>query len=270
MHTTLKLNQKAISIVLMAATLLLASCKKDKHPDPAPLPPPPAKLTLQEYKDGEDFMRFEYNTNGSLKKATVKNDINTSGDIIDFTLTYGAGSLISEVNSSSGEKIVPVYENNVLKRADYFVAGQRTGFTNYQFENGNIKRATIYAGEENAYNPLLEFIYTYNGNGNVTEGVIMVATNTPGYMVRAGHAEMQYDQKINPLYAHKDFLVLLWQGPSKNNVTIENIFDAQLAPEDKYQYEYTYKTGGLPEKADVKIGLPGNPVTTSTVGFTYK
>ncbi|HRO48367.1 hypothetical protein [Agriterribacter sp.] len=268
MQTTLKLNQKLISIVLITATLLFASCKKDKHPDPAP-PPPPANPALQEYKDGEDFMRFEYNTDGSLKKATVKNDINTSGDIVDFSISYAAGK-ISEVNSSSGEKIVPVYENNVLKRAEYFVAGQRTGYTNYYFENGNIKRVTIYAGEGTEYNPLLEFMYTYNGDGNVTEGVIMVATNRPGYMVRAGHAEMQYDQKINPLYTHKDFLLLLWQGPSKNNVIVENIFDAQLTLEDKYQYEYTYKTSGLPEKAQVKIGLPGNPVTMGSVGFTYK
>jgi hypothetical protein len=268
MQTRLKLNQKAVRIVLMAAILLFASCKKDKNPDPA-LPPPPVNLTLQEYRDGEDFMRFEYNTDGSLKKATVKNDINTSGDIVDFSISYNAGK-ISEVNSSSGEKIVPVYENNILKRADYFVAGQRTGYTNYQFENGAVKRATIYAGEGNEYNPILEFIYQYNGNGNVTEGTIMAGTDTPGHMVRAGHAEMQYDQKTNPLYVHKDFLVFLWQGISKNNAVVENIYDAQLTLEGRYQYEYTYKSNGLPEKASVQIGLPGEPGTTSTVGFTYK
>ena len=98
----------------------------------------------------------------------------------------------------------------------------------------------------------------------------MVGTDTPGQMVRAGHAELQYDQKTNPLYAHKDFLVFLWQGPSKNNAVVENIYDAQLTLEDRYQYEYTYKSGGLPEKAKVQIGLPGTPITTSTVGFTYK
>ena len=269
MQTTFRLNQKAVRIVLMATILLFASCKKDKHSDPAPVPPPPVNLALQEYKDGEDFMRFEYNTDGSLKKATVKNDINTSGDIVDFNIGYNGGK-ISEVTSSSGEKIVPVYENNVLKRADYFVAGQRTGYTNYHFENGFIKRATIYAGEGNEYNPILDFIYTYNGDGNVTEGIIMVGTDIPGNMVRAGHAEMQYDQKTNPLYAHKDFLVFLWQGPSKNNAVVENIYDGQLTLQDRYQYQYTYKSNGLPEKANVKIGLPGEPVTTSTVGFTYK
>ena len=98
----------------------------------------------------------------------------------------------------------------------------------------------------------------------------MVGTDTPGYMVRAGHAELQYDQKTNPLYAHKDFLLFLWQGPSKNNAVVENIYDAQLTLQDRYQYQYTYQSNGLPEKASVQIGLPGEPVTTSAVGFTYK
>ncbi|HEX5024527.1 MAG TPA: hypothetical protein VFV68_04610, partial [Agriterribacter sp.] len=231
MQTKILLSQKATSILLLAGILLFASCKKDEHPAPEPQPIP---VKLQEYRDGDDFIRFQYNADGSIKKATVKNEINTSGDIVDFNIVYNADKKISEVNSSSGEKIVPVYENAVLKRADYFMDGARTGYTNYEFQNGNMKRATVYQGAGVDYMPLLDFIYTYNAGGNVTEGVIMVATDIPNYMTRLGHAELQYDQKTNPLFVHKDFLALLWQGTSKNNTIVENVYDAQLQLQERY------------------------------------
>ena len=189
---------------------------------------------------------------------------------MDFTITYNANKKITEVNSSAGEKIVPVYENNALVRADIFMAGQRTGYTNYQFEGGNIKRATIYIGADNDFVPILEFQYDYNAAGNVEEGLIMVGTDNPGEMARAGHVELSYDNKTNPLYEHRDFLVLLWQGMSKNNAVEEKIYDSNLQLEDRYVYEYTYKSNGFPEKANVKQGLPGEPVETSIVGYIYQ
>ena len=190
---------KATRLLAISGILFLASCKKDHSDEPAPAP---ETVKLREYTDGDDFIKFQYDAGGILKKATVKNEISTSGTIVDFDISYGAGNKISELNSSAGEKIVPVYENGILKRADNFVAGERTGYTNYQFEGGNIKRATIYKKEDDDYTPILEFIYTYNNSGNVSEGVIMVGTDTPGEMVRYGHAAMQYDQKTNPLYAY--------------------------------------------------------------------
>ncbi len=269
MQTTIKMRRNQFSLALFSVlVLLVSSCKKDDNPNPAP--PPPQQAKLQEYKDGEDFIRFQYNADGTLKKATVKNDINTNGDIVDFTITYNAAKVITKLNSSSGEEIVPVYENNVLTRADIFMAGERTGYTNYQFEGGNMKKATIYLGEGNDFLPILEFQYEYNANGNVTQGIIFIGTDNPGQMIRAGHVDLQHDTKNNPLFAYKDFLALLWQGPSKNNVTVESVFDENLVLEDKYVYTYTYKANGLPEKANVVIGLPGQPGSTSTVGYTYQ
>ncbi|OJY80850.1 MAG: hypothetical protein BGP14_01230 [Sphingobacteriales bacterium 44-15] len=267
MQTMYHAISKATRLLAISGILFLASCKKDHSDEPAPAP---ETVKLREYTDGDDFIKFQYDAGGILKKATVKNEISTSGTIVDFDISYGAGNKISELNSSAGEKIVPVYENGILKRADNFVAGERTGYTNYQFEGGNIKRATIYKKEDDDYTPILEFIYTYNNSGNVSEGVIMVGTDTPGEMVRYGHAAMQYDQKTNPLYAYKDFLVLIWEGVSKNNIAVEDVYDAQLVLQDRYTYSYTYKSNGLPEKADVQIGLPGQPSANSSVGFAYQ
>ena len=269
MQTTFKTNRNQFRLALFSVLLLLAtSCKKDDNPNPGPQPVPVTKL--QEFKDGEDFIRFQYNTDGSLKKATVKNDINTDGDVVDFTITYNEAKVITRVNSSSGEELVPVYENNVLTRADIFMAGERTGYTNYQFQNGYMRKATIYISDGNDFQPILEFQYDYNASGNVAQGIILIGTDVPGQMVRAGHVDLQYDNKNNPLFAHKDFLALLWQGPSKNNVLTETIFDSNLVLEDKNVYTYTYKANGFPEKADVVSGIPGQPGSTSTVGYIYQ
>ncbi|WP_336517850.1 hypothetical protein [Pollutibacter soli] len=265
MQKTKMLNR--ISLVLFSSLLLVASsCKKDDKPNPQP--EPQSKLT--EYKDGEDFVRFQYNTDGTIKKATVKNEINTDNDIVDFTLTYNDQKVITEMNSSSGEKIVPVYANGVLERADIFMAGERTGYTNYVFENGYMKKATIYVGSGVEFEPILEFDYNYNANGNVTQGVIMIGTDVPGQMLRAGHVNLQHDTKTNPLFAFRDFFALLWQGPSKNNVTVEDVFDENQVQTDKNVYTYNYNIKGFPNGATVKSGLPGQPQTESTVGFVYQ
>ena len=269
MQPIFKLNRNTFSLVLLTAVLFFASCKKDDNPNPNPTPPPAPKI--QEFKDGDDFMKFEYNADGTLKKATVKNEINTSNEIVDFNVTYNANKVITEVNSTSGEKIVPVYENSKLVRADIFMGGHRTGYTSYHFEGGNIHTATIYVeAGDNDYVPILEFRYNFNAAGNINEGIILVASDQANTLVRAGSVELEYDAKPNPLYELKDFLALLWQGASKNNVVLEKVFDSQLQLEDRSTYTYTYKANGFPEKADVKTGLPGQPEELSTVGFTYR
>ena len=64
--------------------------------------------------------------------------------------------------------------------------------------------------------------------------------------------------------------MLIWEGVSKNNIAVEDVYDAQLVLQDRYTYSYTYKSNGLPEKADVQIGLPGQPSANSSVGFAYQ
>ena len=132
-----------------------------------------------------------------------------------------------------------------------------------------MKRATIYFGEGNEFNPFLEFNFTYNAAGNVAENVAMMANGEPGQLVRSGHITYQYDQKTNPLYMQKDLLYLFWQAPSKNNITVENHFDADLQPEDKFVYNYTYNTNSLPKTAVVTQGLPGQPPVISNVQYIY-
>jgi len=263
--------RQSVSVFLLFTALLTGavSCKKDKDENTTPPPPPPPTERLKEFKTGDEFIRFDYNVAGNVNKVTLKTDATTGGATLTYTVTYAAGNKIASLETP-GEKIVPVYENNLMTRADIFQDNERIGYTTYLYDNGAIKRATIYFGEGNDFNPFLDFIFTYNAAGNVTETVVLGANGEPGHMERSGHITYQYDQKINPLYAQRELLSLFWLAPSKNNITVENEFDADLQPEDKSVYNYTYNTNGLPKSAIVTQGLPGQPPTTSNLDFTYQ
>jgi hypothetical protein len=243
------------------------SCKKDKDNSPAP-PPPAGTERIKEYKTGDEFVRFDYNAAGDVTKVTINDETSTDGNTVVYNVTYNAAKKISALEAA-GERIVPVYENNVITRADIFENNVRIGYTAYSFENNQLKRATIYFGEDDDFTPILEFIFTRNAAGNVTEMVTMMASGEPNHMVRTGHVTYQYDEKSNPLYSQRDLLILFWQNASKNNIKLEEHFDADMQLEDKYVYDYQYNDKGLPKSAVIKQGLPGDQQTTTNVTFSY-
>lgn len=254
-------------IVLLGSILTFpASCKKDKTENT----PPPVSVTtkIKEYKNGEDFIKFEYNADGTVKRATVSNDVITDGNTITYQVSYNAQKKITQLQSSAGEKIVPVYENGIMTRADVFEGAVKTGYTNYHYESQQLTKATLYWGADDDFIPFFEFNFEYS-NGNPVKTVLMMATAVPGQLVRAGHVDLQYDDKPNPLFGYNDLLALFWQTSGKNNIKQEDHFDANLIAEDRYVYTYTYSANGLPQHADVKIGLPGQPQTDSEVEYIY-
>ncbi|MFC0774805.1 hypothetical protein [Terrimonas alba] len=249
-----------------ALTTSVVSCKKEKdNNDPTP---PPASQRIKEFKNGEEFIRFDYNVNGDVNKVTLNSDI-TDGSTLTYTVNYNAAKKITSLETTD-EKITPVYENNILTRADIFMENERVGYTAYQYEGGLIEKATIYFGEGNDYIPALEFIFTYTATGNIEKTETFLATGEPGQMERSGHVSYQYDQKSNPLYAQRELMALFWQAVSKNNIIVENHFDANLQPEDKFTYDYLYNSSGLPKSAVVKQGLPGQPTVTSNLDYIYQ
>jgi hypothetical protein len=263
---TLKRTFTRIFFFIGLAAAMVA-CKKDNDNPNGPDPlPNDAKLT--EYVNGEDYIRLSYNADGTVKKVILKSDANTNGDETEFTVTYNAQKKITSLQSQ-WRKIEPEYQNNVLFRAKMFEDNKQVGYTSYEYENGNLSKATLYFGESGTYLPLIAYTMAYTAQGNLDETVVLMATE-PNHLERAGHIKYTYDQKSNPLYAHKELLALFWQAASKNNVTVENHFDSDLQPEDKFVYTYTYKNNGLPEKAIVKQGLPGQDPVTHQLTYTYQ
>jgi hypothetical protein len=262
--------KRTLSFLILFSSLLtgIVSCKKE-HNNGQDTPAPAASI-IQEYKNGDEFVRFEYNPDGSVKKATVSSELNTNGNIVDYNISYNAAKKISAIQTSAGEQIVPVYENGKLIRSDIFEGTERTGYTTYSFENDLLKRTTLYWGSGTDFEPFFELLFEHDNAGNTIKTIAMIATEQIGHLERLGHVETKYDSKTNPLYAQKELMTLLLQSASKNNVIQEDQFDANLLLEDRYIYTYTYKANGLPNHGEVKIGLPGQPPTISAVDFIYK
>ena len=260
--------RKAFSRILLSAGLAasLVACKKDKDNAPGTVDPPKARLAV--YSNGEDYVKFDYNTDGSVKKLSVKTDDVTYGNELVFQVSYDNQKRISKLESD-WKTISVEYENNSMSRARIFEYEKQIGYTNYQYVSGNLARATLYFGESGVFVPTIEYNMTYTAQGNLSETVIMLATE-PNQMKRSGSITYQYDQKTNPLYEHRQLLAILWQSVPKNNITLENHLDADQQPEDKYQYTYTYNAKGFPEKAAVRQGLPGEDQVDSEIKFTYK
>ena len=136
MKTTIS---KSVTGFLLLAGLLTGatSCKKDK--DENTTPPPVNTERIKEFKTGEEFIRFEYTTAGEVNKVIIKTDANTGGATLTYNVAY-AGNKIASLETP-GERIVPVYENNVMKRADIFQDNERVGYTAYYYENSCIEKS---------------------------------------------------------------------------------------------------------------------------------
>lgn len=266
--TTLKQSFFRFFLFVGLAAAMVA-CKKDKDSDGPGPGPVPNTAKLQEYTNGEDYIRFTYNTDGTVKKITLKSDDSNYGDEMDYTVTYNAQKKIASL-ATDWYRIEAEYQNNVLSRAKMYEYDKQIGYTDYLFENGNLKKATVYYGEGGAFFPLIEYVMTYNGQGNLGETSVMMSTGEPGQMALASRTKYEYDQKISPLYQYKELLALFWQSPAKNNITVESEFDSDDQPSDKFTYTYTYKSDGLPEKGTVTQGLPGQQPVTSQLSFKYQ
>ncbi|MFY7900923.1 MAG: hypothetical protein ACOVNY_12115 [Chitinophagaceae bacterium] len=227
---------------------------------------------VAEFKNGDEFIKFSYNTDGSVQKVTLKSDLNTNGSTVEYNVLYNASKKMSELSSVSGEKIVPVYSNNnVLEKADIFTGSVKIGTILYEYQNNLLSKATITTKTGALFIPILEFRFQYSGDGNVTK----ISSFVPDFfnnnqMVSSGYVEFTYDNKPNPLHSQKEVLSLLLQPSSKNNVATERHYDENGTLEDVVTYTYTYNTSGLPTSAVVKSGLPNQPVTTTNLLIIYK
>lgn len=258
---------KALKPIFLFALAMasFASCKKDC---PGPGDPQIPGTELVQFTNGDEYVTFNYGNDNSIKTVTIKNEIMTNDEETTYDVEYAGGKITSL--TSPAHKITAVYENGSLKRADIFENEERVSFTNYDYENNRLKMVTLYYNNDGTFHPVFGYVLNYGSPENPSEVIAMIAGNQPSLLVRAGSVNMQYDNKVNPLYKHKDLLLMLWQVASKNNVTAEDHFDAELNLEDKYAYTYDYFSNGLPKKAEVKKGLPGQPSETINIDYIYK
>lgn len=252
-------------IILVAALTGLTSCKKEKTTDP----PVDSKATLTKIVNGEDFIQLGYNPGGTVSSITTTL-LSDDEEAVTYSVQYSEDKKIKELNGEDGMRITPVYDEGVLIRTHFHKNGVHIAYAAYQVNGGIAKEVTLYGRDENDFSPALSYRLEYNAKGNVRESVLMIPGEIPGQLVREGHIAYEFDEKENPLYQHKELMLLFMQAVSRNNVLKEEYFDKNFTVEDRYRYAYTYKTNGLPEKAVIKVGLNDTNATEKEVLYSYQ
>ena len=197
--------------------------------------------SISKYSNGNEFMQFEYNSDSTVKKVTVKSELSTAGEATDFLVVYNNDKSIKELTTTNEDKIVPAYTNGLLTKADIVRHDRKVAFTNYNYENNKLRDITIYFIEEERNIPVLQFKFSYNNAGNISETVTMMADGADGKLTYAGSNKMDYSTNINPLYQHNDLLILFWQPVSKNNVRTESVYNKKNVVLAKNSYVYSYQ-----------------------------
>lgn len=252
------------TIALLAT--LFSACKKDND---KPAPPQPGPIEqLVEVNNGEDFIRFTYNADSTVKKiaTTLLAD---SGSSVEYSVSYNEDNMVEELMGDNGMTIVPVYDEGELIRAHFFMGEENIAYSAYHKFEDSVQEIIYYVRTDDDYIPMLSTRFSFDANNNPVQTVLMLAAEEPNLLRRDSHINYKYDDKPNPLYPHKDLLKLFFQSVCKYNTVQEDHFDKNLVLENRYKYTYTYALNGQPQHAAVKIGLDGQAGDNKQVNYVY-
>lgn len=260
------LIRKAAFVLAAGALFFMSSCKKGGN-EPAPQAPAAVKKIATE----DESMAFEYNADGTVRKATIKSNEATNGDVINYTVSYNSAKQITEITADNDEKIIPVYENGKLVRS-YLKTnlGEELGFTEYEDFNATNKAASFYTEIGGVIYPLTMLLFKYDAAGNIEKTSFYLQNPlAPNALVFTGSITYSYDTKINPLAKAADFLKLLWIAVPKNNVLREIHKDKDGILEETVEYTYQYNSNAAPGSGTVKRSPAGGAANTKSIQFTY-
>jgi hypothetical protein len=254
---------KKFLIICLAAFTLAACEKKD------PLPQQDA-AQLVELKHGTEHVKLQYAPNGKVSKAIVKDEDLTSGDEIEYLINYNAQGRISEVVSSEGETIRPVYTGGLLTKAEYLAANVVYGFADYTYQNDLVKKVEVKLIEDDEPFTTLKFDLTYNAQKQLLKSEVSIFNPLTQQLEAAGYTTLEYDNKKNPLYDIREFMLLLLDIPAAQNIAKETQFDEANVVDETREYTYTYNAKNVPTAAVQKTTSPGQPVVTTNLTYTYR
>jgi hypothetical protein len=255
-------------LTLAAGMLLLTACKKEY----SNTTPPATTVTRLESRYGEDgFIGFEYNTDGTIKKAAVANELSPD-DTTRYTVSYTADKRIKEIVNDAGVKFTPVYTNGELTRVQIRTAQNvEVAQTDYEYLNGFLKSVSVFFVSGAQVMPLFKSSFLYDASGNIRRSQLFSADPlSPDGLSADGSISYGYDNNVNPLYASKEFLWMILITPSPNNVSKEEAVDRNSQPERTKEYNYVYNNKKLPLSAVLTETIPGKPTQTKNIAYRYK
>lgn len=254
-----------LTLVLAVASVAIASCKKDKGPQPAEQT---RKISRVE-ENGQTNAAFQYNADGTVKSLTVN-----QGIPVTFNFLYNAQKKVTEVNTADGFKSTFVYEGGVLKLTENFEDGEKVSENNFVFENGRIKSNTLFTGfpqgNGTVYRPTYRRVFHYNANGNVQKVSIYALDDDEQLSLESEFVYPQYDNKKNPLTGIAEFSqAVLYEAISVNNPLSEKWQSPTGTVLESSQNEYTYDAAGYPVTLKVTTTPQGGAATVRNVKFFY-
>lgn len=250
-------------LIAMVAISTLFACKKEDSLQQ------PASDKLLELQSGSEYLKLQYGSNGKLSKAIMVDETATNGEEVTFNISYNAEGKISEVQKSDGETIRPVYENNRLVRAEVIAGAERIGYTAYGYENGVLKTAEIKFTAFNDEITMMKFAFTYDAQNRVSQTHLWLYNPLTDELEFAGRTNTEYDNKVNPLYAIKDFLMLIWEIPAPNNIIKETQFKPDGSTDEVREYNITYNDKNQPAQAVMRSNSNGQQSDTN-ITFRYR
>lgn len=259
---------KRLATIVPALALLLSACQKESSDSPTPTP---AGSRIEKVALGDEFIQFSYNANGSLRQAVVKDEIASGGETVTFSLSYNAQQKISQVETSDGRRLIPVYVNGLVEKVEIRDAGNGLdGYTEYEYLNGRLKSATLVYLNGAEVRPWMKFIFNYNAAGNVVKTNLFFNDFLNNQLVSIGSVDYEYDNRPNPLAGLGDFLLFIWQVPSANNVKKETHIGDLNTIDEVLEYNYTYNSAGRPQSAQVTQRITGEAPRQLNLQFTYR
>ena len=260
--------------ILAVAGLAFAGCKKEKKPTGGGNNPGPTTKITRIEENGLTTSTFEYNADGTLKKAT---STISPGNSTTFNFKYDAQKRMSEFSSDMGYVSKFVYADGVLKMTENFEDGEKQSENMLTYENGKIKTNTLFVafpqgGGNVTYKPTFRVVFTYFPNGNADKvEYFSVNPNTNQQTLEYGYRYKQYDDFKSPTSVLADFAqVLLYQPIHKNNPLLEEYFDGQGVVDESTTNVYTYDASTkLPLTCTSTVTPVGETPTVINVKFFY-
>lgn len=253
-------------IALLLISITLFSCSKDES---AELPLLPQKL--ERLSSGDDYLNFVYNADGTLKRADIKERNASNGFATGYTISYNTAKQMTNIALTDGSVMLPAYEEGVMAKV---IAKDQSGaelsHTQYNYLNGVLKDVVLKMDWNGVQLDWMKFIFNYNAQGNITKTDIFITNIISSQLEFAGRVEYQYDNKPNPLYDLRDFMKLVWQAPSRNNITREVHYSKTNVVEEEVEYTYTYNSRNQPATARVTSKEPGAQPVVRNLVFSYR
>lgn len=201
---------KRMLVAITGLIVLLSACKKDKADKPAQ---EPAKKLVRVEENANNYLNFEYNSDGSLKKVVVAQD-EDGPSVKSLTLAYGENKKISRIDTEEGVHIDYRYENGNLVSTEIKDAQNQTiSSTAFAYENGrlvNFGEFYPFPAEDGSgvitYKRMREMKYTYHADGNIRTITTNLRNPFTDQLEKAGSREyVSYDGKKNPIASQKNF-----------------------------------------------------------------